>query len=175
MLNTLKRFITHRLRRRAVDPQPSGDGQWANHLTRPAARFLTARPGHEFVIEREVLSQYLKEQLADMGPYLGPERHRVMSEWADPANHQTGLVSDLPYRWRSFNAIAIDLIERGQGQVLCRECERIYRAAELNVERSSWGTEYVTNLTEVQCPSGHSLLQAEARFRVALRRLQDSG
>ena len=164
MINALRRLLGLRPGCSSADWQPSDESVWVRHVSGPAARYLTGRPGHEFVVERDALSRHLRSLLDDGAAFLGHERYRVMSEWADPTAHQAGLVTDLPYRWRSFSVIAFALLEQGEGSFFCHQCQRVYRAAELKITRSSWGTHCVTHVAEVRCQHSHLLLQSETRL-----------
>lgn len=100
------------------------------------------------------------------GAYLGHERHRVTTEWSDPRHGQVARIADLPYRWRSFSNIALDLLEQGKGRCLCLTCRQIYPAADVSVVRSTFGTECVTASTEALCPARHVLLRSAAHLRL---------
>jgi hypothetical protein len=152
------------------EPPPSSETLWSGHVLGPAARFRIDSSGNEFVIEREALSTELRKQLDDFGAGMRFELHQVVTDWSNPRHAQVGLIADLPYRWRSFNVIALGLVERGQGHCLCRTCQHIFPADELKVTRSRSGYEYVTLSTQALCPAGHILMQSEAHFRVRVPR-----
>ncbi|HQR21769.1 MAG TPA: hypothetical protein PLZ79_07830 [Burkholderiales bacterium] len=145
---------------------PSAESLWANHVSAPSARLQIDGQGNEFVIERDALATELRQRIAEAGAGLGHELHQIMSEWSDLNHGQAGLIADLPYRWRSFGAIAMDLIEQGRGYCRCQSCGRVFAAAELQVARNRSGREYVTHTTQVLCPDAHVLMLSEAHFRV---------
>jgi hypothetical protein len=165
-LQLLKHLTSRPSARSPRDPQPSDETLWFGHVANPAARFRIDNTGNEFVIERDALSVELRKQIDERGPDMRFEVHQIMTDWSDPRHAQDGLIADLPYRWRSFGSIALDLIERGQGYCLCRTCRQVFPAAELRVTRFSTGQEYVTHSTQVLCPASHVLMRSEAHFRV---------
>ena len=154
-----------------VTRAPHVASPWEQYVTSPAARFWVNHEGHEYVIDRSVLAGELKKRLEERGDTLGHELHRVMQDWSDPNFAQAGLVVDLPCRWRSFDAIAVELIEQGQGLCLCRDCGRVYPAKDLTVRSYRFGAECVTARTDVQCPAFHEILRSEMRVRVRVDRL----
>jgi len=143
---------------------------WEQYVTSPSARFWVNHEGHEYAIDRHTLAGVLKKRLEELGDTLGHELCRVMQDWSDPDFAQTGLVVDVPYRWRSFDAIAIELIEQGQGLCLCRDCGRVYPAKDLKVRSYRFGTDCVTAGTEVQCPAFHEILRSEMHVRMRVDR-----
>ena len=173
-MSSLGRVIALPFRGRSAQPQPSNEELWVDHVAVPSARFQIELGGHEFVIERETLALELRKQLDEHGPDLRHGLHKVMTDWSDPRHAQDGLIANLPYRWRSFGSMALDLIERGQGYCLCRTCHRVFPAAELRVTRLSTGQEYVTHSTQVLCPASHVLMRSEAHFRVRVARSERS-
>ena len=138
------------------------DELWAARLTVPAARFRIDASGDEYVVELDVLTEKLKQQLADMRPEL----RQLVEAWLEASSSAQSRIIDLPPRWRSFNLTAIELIQQGKGYCFCVACKTIYAATEMTVTDLKFGRECVTNSTHVHCPAFHELLKSEAHFRM---------
>lgn len=152
--------------RRSVRHRPIGAAVWAVRVSPPVVRFFTDPFDDEFVIERQILAVELARRLEEAGSDMRPELRELMHAWSDANLDPLQPVADLPYRWRSFGTIAMDLIEKRHGYCYCRECQKIYSAAEMTVLRSKVGTEYVTYTTSAKCPQLHTVMQLQAHLRM---------
>lgn len=144
----------------------SPDDVWKGLLAEPCARFWASPGEQQFLIRLEDLAQDLKQRLVQSrGKDVGHDLQAAMIEWSSRSARSDTLIHDLPFRWRSFESIALDLVEQGKGYCVCRVCRRFYTALELKVMRARVGVEYVTVSRRAICPRHHTLLEEEAHFR----------